>query len=60
MSKENDLRLDGVAGDPIWAMTDGDDEHPIGLRLDSGDSGVVYLSRKQAKEIIESLVSELV
>jgi hypothetical protein len=32
-------------------MEDGPESHPIGIRLDCGDSGVVYLSREQAADL---------
>jgi hypothetical protein len=51
------LTLSGYATDQVWAMQDGPETHPIGLRLDSGDAGVVYMSVSQAKEIIKTLLS---
>ena len=54
------LRIEGRVSDPIWAMEDGDSSSPIGLRLDCGGAGVLYLSRKQAQQIIETLVQILV
>lgn len=49
------LKLEGQSTDLIWVMEDGPESHPIGLRLDSGDSGVVYLSKSQANEVIDCL-----
>lgn len=54
-SKQSQLRLEGLATNDIWSIEDGPNTHPIGLRLDAGDSGVVYLSKKQAIEVIKSL-----
>jgi hypothetical protein len=53
--RHGQLKLHGVAGSPIWAMRDGGECFPIGLRLDSGDSGVVYLSDSQAADLVEQL-----
>ena len=50
------LMIQGNAGDPIWVMCDGQEPHVIGIRLDCGDSGVVYLSREQAKELADQLI----
>ena len=50
------LALHGIAGDPIWVMVDGPDSHPIGIRLDCGDSGVVYLSVEQAEDLESQLL----
>ena len=49
------LLLAGLAGDPIWLMADGPETHPIGVRLDCGDAGVVYLSSDQAEDLAEQL-----
>ena len=45
--------LYGEAKGPIWAMED----RPgfIGLRLDCGDGGTVYLTKEQAREVIAEL-----
>jgi len=48
-----DLHLNGKTTDNIWAMIDQDGL--IGLRFDSGDSGVVYLTTKQAQSVIAAL-----
>lgn len=47
------LFLYGEAKGPIWAMED----RPglIGLRLDCGDAGTVYLTKEQAGEVIARL-----
>jgi hypothetical protein len=52
---DTDLYLNGLATDHIWIMETGPESHPIGVRLDCGDSGVVYLSRPQAKDLAEQL-----
>lgn len=49
------LVLNGKATDHIWLMEDGPPSHPIGVRLDCGDSGTVYLSRSQALDLAEQL-----
>jgi len=53
----NDLFLHGLATDHIWLMETGPESHPIGVRLDCGASGVVYLSRSQAKDLAEQLLA---
>ena len=50
------LALSGLATNHIWLMEDGPDTHPIGVRLDCGDSGTVYMSRSQAKDLAEQLL----
>jgi len=50
-----ELTLDGKATDHIWCMADGDEPHVIGIRMDCGDSGTVYVTRDQAKELAEQL-----
>ena len=55
--KDNELFLHGLATDHIWLMETGPQSHPIGIRLDSGDSGTVYVSRSQAKDLAEQLLS---
>lgn len=47
------LSLDGKATDHIWAMEDV--EGYIGLRMDCGDAGTVYLTPKQARDVISTL-----
>lgn len=49
----SDLYLQGKATDHIWLMEDV--EGYIGIRMDSGDSGVVYLTREQAADLSEQL-----
>jgi hypothetical protein len=49
------LRLNGNATDHIWLMADGDEPNVIGIRMDCGDSGTVYVSRKQAAELAAQL-----
>lgn len=60
--KNNDkpLSIQGRAGDPIWLMADGQEDFPIGMRLDCGDGGVVYLSTDQATELARQLNSIVV
>lgn len=53
VNDEKDLFLHGYATDHIWCMEDV--EGHIGIRLDCGDSGVVYLTHKQAKDLAEQL-----
>lgn len=57
------LQLQGKATDHIWGMVHAEEGVPyIGLRVDCGDSGTLYLTRSQAHEVIEtlnSLLSEL-
>jgi len=47
------LFLYGEAKGPIW--TTADRPRLIGLRLDCGDAGVVYLTKEQAREVINEL-----
>jgi hypothetical protein len=54
------LSIQGIAGDPIWIMCDGTEDFPIGIRLDCGDGGVVYVSRKQATELVDQLTKTLI
>lgn len=51
------LLLQGKATDHIWTMEDIDGY--IGLRMDCGDSGTVYLTKQQAKQVIENLEAHL-
>jgi hypothetical protein len=53
----SDLRLDGKASDHIWIMADGDDPHVIGIRMDCGDSGTVYVTREQAVDLAAQLTA---
>lgn len=41
------LRLNGKCTDHIWLMEDGAERHVIGVRMDCGDSGTVYLTRER-------------
>lgn len=50
------LSLNGRATDHIWLMEDGPGSHPIGVRMDCGDSGVVYMSRNQAADLASQLL----
>jgi hypothetical protein len=50
---QRNLFLNGKATDHIWAMEDVPGY--IGLRMDCGDSGAVYMTPKQAEEVIETL-----
>ena len=52
------LHLSGKATDHIWLMEDV--EGYIGIRMDSGDSGTVYLRPLQAKYLAEELLRFLV
>jgi len=52
---KNDLFINGLATDHIWLMEDGPDTHPIGVRLDCGDSGTVYMSREQALDLAHQI-----
>ena len=49
------LHLNGNATDHIWCMADGDEPNVIGVRMDCGDSGTVYLTREQAADLSEQL-----
>lgn len=51
----SDLFIHGHSTDHIWLMEDGPESHPIGIRLDCGDSGAVYLSKLQARDLAEQL-----
>lgn len=51
----DDLLLQGKATDHIWIMNDGPRPHTIGIRMDSGDSGVVYLTHQQAIDLSNQL-----
>lgn len=55
-SPRHELTLNGQATDQIWIMEDGPESHPIGIRLDEGDSGAVYLSRSQGRELAAQLL----
>ena len=54
IKNEEDLYIHGKATDHIWCMED----KPgfIGVRLDCGDSGTVYLTYDQAKELASQLL----
>lgn len=45
------LLIQGKATGPVWVLDDGTEPHVIGMRLDKGDAGVVYLTRDQALEL---------
>lgn len=49
------LHLSGRSTDHIWFMEDGEEPHVIGIRMDSGDAGVVYLTREQAADLAKGL-----
>jgi hypothetical protein len=55
--KRKGLMLRGTATEHIWGMEDGPKTHPIGIRFDCGDSGVVYLSCSQADDLATMLVN---
>jgi hypothetical protein len=50
---EMELVLQGRATNDIWAMAAPDGL--IGLCMDSGDSGTVYLTQEQARAVIATL-----
>ncbi len=52
---DKELHLNGNATDHIWCMADGDEPNVIGVRMDCGDSGTVYLTREQAADLSEQL-----
>jgi hypothetical protein len=54
---KTELHLSGLSTDHIWLMEDGPENHPIGVRLDCGDSGVVYLSKTQAQQLGSDLLA---
>jgi hypothetical protein len=49
------LNLSGKASDHIWCMEDV--EGYIGVRMDCGDAGTVYLTHSQAKELAKQLTA---
>lgn len=49
-----DLLLQGCSTDHIWCMED--IPGLIGIRMDCGDRGVVYLTYGQAKDLAEQLL----
>jgi hypothetical protein len=53
LKDEDDLFLHGKATDHIWTMED--KEGLIGVRFDCGDSGVVYLTKDQAVDLVQQL-----
>jgi hypothetical protein len=53
----NPLSLSGKSTDHIWLMEDV--EGYIGIRMDCGDSGTVYVTKAQAKDLAEQLLSFL-
>jgi hypothetical protein len=53
--KRDRLQLKGEATDHIWLMEDRPGK--IGIRLDCGDSGVVYVTYKQAEDLAEQLLT---
>jgi len=53
--RSENLRLHGKASDHIWLMEDGEEPWVIGVRMDCRDSGTVYLTREQAKDLSEQL-----
>lgn len=50
------LHLQGKCTDHIWLMEDGEAPHTIGLRMDCGDSGTVYLTTEQALYLARELL----
>lgn len=59
LKHDDDLRLNGKSTDLVWLMADGNEPHVIGIRMDCGDSGTVYLTRDQAKNLAEQLLDML-
>lgn len=53
LNGEDDLFVNGKSTDHIWAMED--KEGFIGIRFDCGDSGTIYLTRKQALDLRNQL-----
>jgi len=53
------LHLHGKCTDHIWLMNDGPEPHTLGIRMDCGDSGVVYLTHEQAADLADQLKSML-
>jgi hypothetical protein len=53
------LALRGKATDSIWVLPDGEEPHVFGLRLDCGDCGAVFLTREQARAVIQALEASL-
>lgn len=43
------LHLSGKSTNHIWLMEDGEEPFVIGIRMDCGDSGTVYVTREQAE-----------
>lgn len=50
-----DLVLQGRATDSIWVLGDGQEPYKLGLRLDFGDCGTVFLTREQARQVATTL-----
>jgi hypothetical protein len=50
-----ELSLDGKSTNHIWIMEDGPETHPVGIRLDCGDAGTVYMSYDQCMELANQL-----
>jgi hypothetical protein len=53
------LHLQGKCTDHVWLMEDGEEPSVIGVRMDCGDSGTVYLTRDQAADLADQLKSML-
>jgi len=53
------LHLHGKCTDHIWLMEDGPEPHTLGIRMDCGDSGAVYLTHEQAADLANQLKSML-
>lgn len=51
-----ELKIQGVAVSPIWVMEDGEAPATIGIRLDCGDAGVVYMTSEQASDLANDLL----
>jgi hypothetical protein len=55
--KQEQLILQGAATNDIWAMASPDGT--IGLCLDSGEAGTVYLTQEQARAVVAALQKAL-
>lgn len=52
---DGSLSLHGKCTNHIWLMEDGEEPHTIGIRMDCGDSGTVYVTHEQAQDLVEQL-----
>lgn len=58
IAEEQKLHINGQATDNIWGMVH-EPEHRIGLRVDCGDAGTLFLTKSQAHDVIDTLNSLL-